>query len=398
MPAFSLKNAGIIDLRLIFIIKQIITMTDINTPETATNQQLKCKECGAILKFQPGTTSLTCEYCGAFNEIEKSTERIEEIDFNDFIANKFAGEEKQTIVTVKCNSCGSSTTLRPNITSDVCPFCGTSLVITNGSTSSILKPKSLLPFALNQKQGFEAFRVWLKKLWFAPGALKKYVTNADKFNGMYIPYWTYDANTISSYTGERGDAYYVTETYTETENGKTVTKTREVRKIRWTYVTGQVNNSFDDVLVIASNSLPVKYAEKLEPWDLKNLLPYDDKFLSGFRTESYQVDVKTGFEKAKTIMDGVIRESVKHDIGGDEQRITTVNSTYNNVTFKHVLLPIWISAYKFKDKVYRFLVNGRTGEVQGERPYSVWKIIFFSLGVIAVIAGIILCVHFFGKK
>jgi hypothetical protein len=280
----------------------------------------------------------------------------------------------------------------------VCPFCGTSLVITNGSTSSILKPKSLLPFALNQKQGFEAFRVWLKKLWFAPGALKKYVTNADKFNGMYIPYWTYDANTISSYTGERGDAYYVTETYTETENGKTVTKTREVRKIRWTYVTGQVNNSFDDVLVIASNSLPVKYAEKLEPWDLKNLLPYDDKFLSGFRTESYQVDVKTGFEKAKTIMDGVIRESVKHDIGGDEQRITTVNSTYNNVTFKHVLLPIWISAYKFKDKVYRFLVNGRTGEVQGERPYSVWKIIFFSLGVIAVIAGIILCVHFFGKK
>ena len=124
-----------------------------NTKETATNQQLKCKECGAFMKFLPGSTSLTCEYCGALNEIEKSQEKIEEVDFNSFIVNKFDSEEKQSIVTVKCTSCGASTTLRPNVTSDICPFCGTSLVVTSGSTSSILKPKSLLPFVINQKQG-----------------------------------------------------------------------------------------------------------------------------------------------------------------------------------------------------------------------------------------------------
>jgi len=373
-------------------------MQDLNTPETATNQQLKCKECGAILKFQPGTTALTCEYCGAFNEIAKSTEKIAEVDFNSFIEKEFASEEKQSIVTVKCTSCGASTTLRPNVTSDICPFCGTSLVVSSGSTSSILKPKSLLPFTLDQKQGFEAFRKWLKKLWFAPGALKKYVTSADKFNGMYIPYWTYDSNTSSSYTGARGTYYYVTESYTTTENGKSVTKTRQVRKVRWTSVSGHVSNTFDDVLVIASSSLPVKYADKLEPWDLKNLLPYDDKFLSGFRTESYQVDVKTGFDKAKVIMDNYITQLVKKDIGGDEQRVYSVNTQYNDITFKHILLPIWISAYRFKDKVYRFLVNGRTGEVQGERPYSVWKIIFFSLAVIAVIAGVVILINYFGDK
>jgi len=373
-------------------------MLDTNTPETATNQQLKCKECGAILKFSPGTTSLTCEYCGAVNEIAKSEEKIEEIDFNSFIANKFATEEKQNIVTVKCTSCGSSTTLRPNITSDLCPFCGTSLVVTSGSTSSVLKPKSLLPFAINQKQGFEAFRKWLKKLWFAPSALKKFVNNTDKFNGMYIPYWTYDSNTSSSYTGERGTYYYVTETYTEEENGQTVEKTREVREISWTIVSEQVNNSFDDILVVASNSLPVKYAEKLEPWDLKNLIPYDDKFLSGFRTESYQVDVKLGFEKAKTIMDGFISQSVKRDIGGDEQRVYNVNTTYNDITFKHILLPIWISAYRFKNKVYRFLINGRTGDVQGERPYSIWKIIFFSLFMLVIIVGGVILYNYIKNK
>ncbi len=373
-------------------------MQEINTHETATNQQLKCKECGAFLKFLPGTHSLTCEYCGALNEIEKSQDQIEEIDFASFINNKFAGEEKQDIVTVKCTSCGASTTLRPNVTSDMCPFCGTSLVVTSGSTSIVLKPKSLLPFIIDQKKGFEEFRKWLKKLWFAPGALKRYVNNTDKFSGMYIPYWTYDSNTSSSYSGARGTYYYVTETYTTTENGKSVTKTREVRKVKWTSVSGHVNNAFDDILVIASNSLPVKYAEKLEPWDLKNLIPYDDKFLSGFRTESYQVDVKDGFTKAKVIMDNFITQSIRGDIGGDEQRIYSVNTSYNDITFKHVLLPIWISAYKFKNKVYRFLINGRTGEVQGERPWSIWKIIFFSLAIVAVIAGAVILINYFNNK
>lgn len=369
-------------------------MQDPNTPETATNQQLKCKDCGAFLKFAPGTHSLTCEFCGALNEIEKSTDVIEEIDFDKFISEKLAGEEKQSIVTVKCTECGASTSLKPNVTSDQCPFCGTSLVVASGSTSSILKPKSLLPFKITQKEGFDLFRKWIKKLWFAPSALKKYVNSTDKFNGMYIPYWTYDSNTASSYTGARGTYYYVTEHYTTTENGRTVHKTRQVRKIRWTSVSGHVADNFDDVLILASKSLPLKYTEKLEPWDLNNLLPYDDKYLSGFRTESYQIDVKTGFDLAKVKMDEVIRQTVKRDIGGDEQKIYSVNTNYNDTTFKHVLLPLWISSYRYKNKVYRFLVNARTGEVQGERPWSVGKIILFSLACVAVIAGVVLLYNY----
>lgn len=365
-----------------------------NTQETATNQQLKCKECGAFMKFLPGSTSLTCEYCGALNEIGRSTEKIEEVDFNSFIANKFDSEEKQSVVTVKCTSCGASTTLRPNVTSDLCPFCGTSLVVSSGSTSSILKPKSLLPFVINQKQGFELFLKWLKKLWFAPNALKKSVTSADKFNGIYIPYWTYDSNTYSRYTGERGTDYQTTETYTTTENGQSVTKTRTVTKTRWASVRGNVSNVFDDVLVLASKSLPKKYTEKLEPWDLDQLVNYDEKFLSGFRTETYQVDMKDGFSEAKIKMEPVIRDSVNRDIGGDHQRITTLSTVYNDVSFKHVLLPVWISAYRYNEKVYRFLVNGRTGEVQGERPWSWIKITLAILAGLAVIGGVIWLIYY----
>jgi len=157
-------------------------------------------------------------------------------------------------------------------------------------------------------------------------------------------------------------------------------------------VSGQVQNNFDDILVIASHSLPKKYTERLEPWNLSQLVSYNDKYLSGFRSESYQVDVPTGLNEAKEKMTPTIRTTISRDIGGDEQRIVSMNTSYSDITFKHILLPIWISSYRFKDKVYRFLINGQTGEVQGERPYSAIKIILTVLVVIAVIVGIILLV------
>jgi LSD1 subclass zinc finger protein len=373
-------------------------MNDFTEKIEDTNQELKCHQCGALLKFKAGTTSLVCEYCNATNEIKiQEGVVIEEIDYMDFINNKLKTEEKVDVATVKCTSCGASTTMKPNVTSDQCPFCGTSLVITSGSTSSQLKPKSLLPFKIDQKQAMELFAKWVKKLWFAPNKLKKFIHSIDKLVGMYIPYWTYDSDTYSNYTGERGTYYYETESYTTTENGHTVTRTRQVRKIRWTYTSGSVSHWFDDVLVPASNTLPKKYVNRLEPWDTPNLVPFDERFLSGYKAESYQVDLKQGFEEAKVIMDSTIRELIRRDIGGDEQRIHTVDTKYSRITFKHVLFPLWISAYQFHNKIYRFLVNARTGEVQGERPYSFWKIFFFVLFILAIIGGLIFLYYQYGQ-
>ncbi len=359
------------------------------------SNQLDCRECGALLKYAPGTTHLKCEYCGAANEIAEAAEPtvIEEIDFEKFLNENSAGAEKQEVITVKCNNCGASSTLLPNITSDSCPFCASPIVITGGTANSIIKPKYLLPFKVELKQAVEDFKKWIGSLWFAPNDLKKYAESTDKLNGMYIPYWTYDSETHSSYSGERGTNYTTTESYDTIENGKSVSRTRTVTRISWSYVNGSVNNNFDDVLVLASNSLPEKYTNALEPWDMENLTAYNDKFLSGFRTESYQVDVKTGFEKSKVIMDAGIRNSICSDIGGDHQRIGSVNTTYNNITFKHILLPVWLSAYRYNEKVFRFMINGRTGEVQGERPYSTIKIVLAVLAVIAL--GIAI---YFGQK
>lgn len=360
---------------------------DFHEPTADTGNFIKCKDCGANLKYLPGTPYLNCEYCGAKNEIEQEDTEIVENDFESFLNEKAHLEDKQEIVTVKCTNCAASTTLQPNVTSSTCPYCDTPLVVANASTSSIIKPSYLLPFQIDRKDATQKFVDWSGSLWFAPNKLKEYAKHsAEKLNGLYMPYWTYDTNTVSDYTGLRGDYYYVSESYTDSEGRQ---QTRQVRRTSWSPASGTVYNTFDDVLVVSSASLPEKLANELEPWDLPALVAYSDKYLSGFITESYQVDLKTGFEKAKARIQPFIRNVVQNDIGGDEQQITSLNSSYNDITFKHILLPVWLSSYKYKGKVYRFLVNARTGEVQGERPYSAAKIAALVVSILIVIAAII---------
>lgn len=351
--------------------------------------ETKCSDCGAILKFEPGTKHLKCIYCGAENEITTTNEPIEELDFLEHINSELDSDETTQLLTVKCSSCGASTTFKPNLSSDSCAFCGMPIVVSEQSTTTVIKPKSLLPFKITQKEAFEQFIKWVKKRWFAPSAFKKYVTQPDRLKGMYIPYWTYDSDTTTQYSGFRGIHYYRTETYVE--NGET--KTRQVKETNWIPVSGTVFHFFDDVLVVATPSLPRTQVDKLEPWDLENLTNFDDRFLSGFQTETYQINLKTGFDIAKKMMEPTIRSLIRSDIGGDEQRISSFRTIYDNISFKHLLLPIWISSYRFRKKVYRFLVNGRTGEVQGERPYSFWKIFLF---ILACIGFIVLLVWIFG--
>jgi predicted RNA-binding Zn-ribbon protein involved in translation (DUF1610 family) len=350
----------------------------------AREKTFPCRRCGASLIYKPGTAVLECEYCGHENAIPQSEDEIHELDFHEFLGRAAETAETREAPVVRCQACGAEIERAEHTTAFACPFCGTD-VVTTATSRKRIKPRSLLPFAVTAEQAREAFRTWLRRLWFAPSKIKRYARLETRLNGMYVPFWTYDCHTISHYTGQRGVYYYTTQTYTS--GGKT--RTRRVRRIRWYPASGVVFNTFDDVLVMASHSLPDEYARRLEPWDLNNLVPYADEYLSGFTAESYQVDLAAGFEVAKTIMDGPIRAAVRDDIGGDQQRIHSLRTQYDNITFKHLLLPVWISAYRFRDKVYRFLVNARTGEVQGERPWSWVKITALILALAAVTAAIV---------
>jgi LSD1 subclass zinc finger protein len=352
------------------------------------NLELACNGCGALLKFKPGTQNLACEYCGAQNAIAQPDVKaiVQETSLEDHLNKNWEQEEKVEVTSVKCDSCHAINTFDPKTVSDKCAFCGSPLVVKSASTSKMHKPEYVLPFGIDKQKAGQNFGKWLSSLWFAPSDLKHYADSANGLNGVYLPFWTFDCNTNSSYTGQRGEDYMVTESYTAHENGKNVTRQRQVTKTRWHSAAGQVSNIFDDVLIEASTSLNKSKLRSLEPWDLKNLVNYDDKYLSGFRTESFSVDLKSGYGEAKQRMAPEIESTIRQDIGGDRQTISSVSTTYNNPTFKHILLPVWLSAYRYNNKVYQFLINARTGEVQGERPYSTIKIVLAVLGGIALLA------------
>ncbi len=342
-------------------------------------RRFPCKRCGAQLAFAPGTYALRCAHCGARNEIELDETAIEELDFGAYLARLEDGEAHEDRIVSPCVSCGARVELPTNVTSGPCPFCSKTVVAT-GRSEKLVRPASLLPFKVDKRRAREQFGAWIQKLWFAPRDLKKAAVIDGRLRGVYLPYWTYDSGVVTDYTGRRGVYYWVTQTYTTMVNGKPQIRTRQVRKTRWYPASGRVRNFFDDLLVPASTSLPPDQMHKLEPWDIAELTPYADEFLAGFGSESYAVNLPTGFERAKEMMVPEIRATICRDIGGDEQQVTTMNPSYHSVTFKHLLLPVWICAYRYRDRVFRILVNARTGEVIGDRPWS-WKKISFAVAV-----------------
>jgi len=335
-----------------------------------------CEQCGSDLSYSPEHQSLECGHCGFTNEIPVIFEPIREYDFHQALHDlerlRSSGQLSQVGV-IKCPSCAAQFELKENEHSGDCPFCGTP-VVTGTEQARHIRPRSLLPFTITQDQAIDLFDKWMKTRWFAPSALNSRAKRNDKLTGVYLPYWTYDSDTQTYYQGQRGTVYYVRQSYTTRENGRTVRRSRNVPRIRWAPKSGQVRRHFDDVLIGASKTLPRTIIDNLAPWDLSKLVPYSEAYLSGFRSEIYQITVDEGFLRAQQIMDYTIRQDIRRDIGGDQQRISHASTDHDRTTYKHLLLPIWSAAFQYRGKTYRYVINGRTGKVHGERPFSFVKI------------------------
>ncbi len=359
------------------------------TTRALTETRFPCQQCGAMLHYAIGTNSLECQYCGHNNRIVDRGGRVEELDFHAALRQLQTSRQVPPETNIiECPNCAAQFALDAHIHAGECPFCSTT-VVTSTSRAKPIKPRALLPFKIDARQATDSYKQWLSKLWFAPNELKKFARNDTSLNGVYIPYWTYDSDTVTGYEGQRGDVYYVTQVVTEVVNGRRVRRRRQVPKIRWTRVSGRTSRHFDDVLVGATETLPRKITDWLEPWDLHNLIPYTEEYLSGFSSEVYQVELDQGFNHAQANMDRIIRQDVSRSIGGDQQRIHRLKTNHSDTTFKHVLLPLWSAAFEFRGKTYRFVVNGRTGKVKGERPYSIVKIALAALAAGTVLIGVV---------
>lgn len=350
------------------------------TAAPINEHRFPCNTCGSDMRFDPGDDQLICDHCGNTEVVERrTTPAIREMDFRRALADDLDHLDMEEVRATTCPNCAAQVEFDPDVHATECPFCATPVVADTGINRQI-KPKGVVPFILDEANARQAMTKWLGSLWFAPNGLQDYARKGRKLQGVYVPYWTYDAATKTVYAGERGTIYYVTKTVTR--NGKR--QQARVAKTRWKPVRGRVARNFDDVLVLASRSLPKPYTDALAPWQLGDLRPYSPEYLAGFRAEGYTVELDDGFVEARAFMDAMINRDIRFDIGGDKQRVHQAETDVRNITFKHILLPVWLAAYKYRGRTYRFVVNGQTGAVKGERPYSAMKI------AIAAILG--LCV------
>lgn len=350
-----------------------------------------CPACGSDLRFDPGSQGLVCRHCGHSEPILPDSATPEQVSLRDFEGGMLASSAMEEVRVAQCSSCGAEIEFDAALHARECPFCASPIVSDTG-VQRRLKPQAQLSFLLSEAEARQAMKRWLGRLWFAPSDLLALARADRALTGVYAPYWSYDAETSTSFTGQRGITRVETRHVTVMVNGVRKRQAQQVATTDWTPIRGRVARSFSNILVLGSTSLPKRYADAIEPWDVSVLAPYDPRFIAGFRAEAYSVDVKSAYSEAKAKMHAFIASDVRRKIGGDQQRITGMDTEVGELTFKHVLLPLWLAVFRYRGRSFRFVVNGRTGAVEGERPYSRTKIAMAVLAALVCAIFIVMLV------
>lgn len=352
-------------------------------PDSPKFAHFRCPGCGGELDFDPQSGMMKCLNCGNTVAVPEPTASIVAHELND--ALKHVTPLSESALEVNCDGCGSAVVFEPPEVAGSCSFCGAPIVAQPKAADPMIAPDAVLPLKVTKDKAQGEVRDWIGSRWFAPNALKK-MARQEGIAGVYLPFWTYAAETESDYSGARGTHYWETEYYTTRDsNGNQVQESRQVMRTAWAPVSGHVARNFDNVLVPATKAVNEQRLNALEPWDLPALRAYEPAYLAGFKAQRYQIELPAGFEKAKEVMAAKIEEDVRRDIGGDEQQVNQVHTSTSNETFKHLLLPVWIGAYQFQGRVFQVMVNARTGEVQGERPYSAVKITLLVFAIVILL-------------
>ena len=356
--------------------------------ERQARGKFHCAACGAETTWDPSAKALLCDYCGTPAPQDPKTlvrdETVREHDLAEALerlpdsARGWSPESG----SVRCQSCNAISVFEAREAAKRCDFCGSAALVPYQELQQSIRPESLLALRIDETRIRESIRKWYSDRWFAPSNLgRKALT--DTVHGVYLPYWTFDARANADWTALSGYHYYTTETYTDS-NGRT--QTRQVRHTRWVPSSGSVSHFFDDELVPASKGVRADLLRKIEPFPTAELVPYHDGFLAGWTVERYQIDLVGAATAARQGMASQVRSMCASQVPGDTHMNLQVSIDWSAQTFKHILVPVWLLTYDYGRKSYQVVINGYTGAIAGERPYSILKIFFAVLAVVVFMA------------
>ena len=331
------------------------------------------------MEFDANVQALKCPNCGTEVDIENDPTSIVEHNLDIHALRKIKVEEK-TSTSMECEGCGAHVVDKTS-TATTCPYCGSHYVLSQKQLDSIV-PDGVIPFKIDKNKVESIFTNWIKGRWLAPNILKT-LYQKDKIQGIYMPYWTFDANTRTHYTAMGGINHRVEY---EDENGE-----KKVRiETRWYPTSGNINYFFDDILVSASNKLDEILLIGVQPSSTRNIVSYSPDYMSGYCAEIYTVDLKDAHNEALAKMNRRLRSKAESDVlrRYDCVRALRLNTSYSDETYKHIFVPVYSTAYTYKDKRYNVLINGETGEIRGEYPKSIAKITAIIILILGILFGI----------
>lgn len=341
---------------------------------------LPCPSCGSKLQYSAEKKRILCLYCGHQEDINNASDNVQEQSLQIAIeqVGRYVPEQIGRKV-FQCQSCGSKTSVEPGQVAFKCGFCGSKKVNEEAFEHRFIQPQGIIPFYISRQESIDRFQEWIGKGFFTPSKLKRHA-NIENLHGIYLPFWTYDAQTESDWQGEAGYHYYETERVYQNGEWKEVT----VQKTRWVWKSGHLSFFFDDVLIVASHGYPNGQVQKIYPYRLNEVINFDPRLILGWEAEVYDIEVNEGYSIADRVMDGRIHGMCRAQLGGDTYRNLTVNTDKSAQTFKHILLPVWICSYEFNGKSFHFAVNGQTGKIDGTKPVAWIKVILLVLLALAI--------------
>jgi hypothetical protein len=360
-----------------------MTQAPLDTPN-ATASQLKCPSCGGTVLYDPEQGTLLCRHCAARAPLPPPTSRGPRELRLDGALEKAPRGYGTEVILVECGSCGAAVNLEPHERATKCTYCASPTVVTKPPNPDLLQPESLIPFRVTQAKASLAFNAWMGGLWFRPGDLARQA-RVEGVHGIYLPYWTFDTEVSSRWEAERGEHYYTTESYEAEEDGRTVRRTRQVQHTRWHSAHGRRKDKHDDVLICATKGVREGLARELCDFDTTKLVAYSPGYLCGSRAEAYAIDLHDAWRLAQARIDEVQKQRCADDVGGDTHRNLEVHHDFDRETFKHVLLPLFVLAYRYNGRPYQVLVNGQTAAVVGKAPLSLWKVMALGIPVNTVV-------------
>ncbi|MBU0493693.1 MAG: TFIIB-type zinc ribbon-containing protein [Chloroflexi bacterium] len=345
-------------------------------PEART---FKCPQCGGTTAFDPTAASVVCPYCGTSQALAADVvgRAAEEREFTLAALDQASrergwGQERREL---HCESCGADLSLAVDDLSTICPFCGSNRVVARVADPDTLRPRFLVPFTVAERDCPRLAREWLGRGWMHPGGLAN-AARAARFRGVYLPFWTFDATIQAQWRAEVGHE----RTTRHYDHHSKTWRTR--RHIDWRWEEGHVTLAIDDWLGAGTTRVSLTLLPRLQPFDLQALVAYEPGFLAGWSAQAYDVPLPAAWDTARTAMREQARQACRGDIHSAHVRNFGMAADFADETWRYILLPVFIAAYRFQGQPYQVLINGQTGQVVGQKPVTWWK-------VGAVVAGLL---------